>query len=194
MTDHTQPQRRGRGRTKGSRLGTTYTPRLFRPPVVRPDGTIEIQLTKGYVAIIDAEDAHLAQHNWAARVDPTNGKVYAGRTPRPTTGAKKIWLHREVLQTDAPMVDHRDGDTLNCRRANLREADAVINGRNITLPKTNTSGHLGVFKVKNRWRASIGRTFLGSFVTIEEAVAARLAAERELWGVQPRRAEAHAAE
>ena len=92
------------------------------------------------------------------------------------------------------MVDHEDGDTLNCRRANLREATAAINSRNIDLPKTNTSGHMGVVRVKNRWKVWIARNYLGSFVNLEDAVAARLAAEKKLWGIQPRRRAAHGLE
>ena len=59
--------------------------------------------------------------------------------------------------------------------------------RSTVLPKNNTSGARGVIKQSNgRWRAIIGfkhRLYhLGTFDTLEEAIAARLEGEDRLWG------------
>lgn len=163
-----------------------------RPPMFRPDGTIEIRLTKGRVAVIDACDAHLAQHNWRVQISPS-GTAYALRVE----GGRVIMLHREVLGLPpgrTPQTDHRDGDGLNCRRGNLRPSTPLMNARNNRPQRNNTSGHLGVSwaKRKRRWRVTLGRKVVGMFKTLEDAVEARLAAERAEWGVQPRRAGAHA--
>ena len=80
-------------------------------------------------------------------------------------------------------LDHIDGNRLNNRPSNLREADGYQNGRNKGLAKNNTSGVKGVAGYKGRWKASIkvkGETFfLGYHDTKEEAIAARKQAELE---------------
>lgn len=166
--------------------------RLKRPPTFREDGTISIYLTQGYVAIIDAADEHLAWFNWCAQVD-RDGKVYASRGRRePRPG--RIALHLEILGPGEGLGDHIDGDTMNCRRGNLRRVTPLENSRNRGLPKNNTSGHLGIHRNKGRWRVKLNRREVGTFSTLEAAVAARLKAERELWGIQPVRAAAHGLE
>jgi hypothetical protein len=60
---------------------------------------IEIQLTKGYVAIVDDEDADLAEFKWTA-LTTEQGKVYAIRTVG-TSGKpnrKHFLLHRVILE------------------------------------------------------------------------------------------------
>lgn len=160
---------------------------LKRPPVFREDGTIEIHLTRGYVAIIDAVDAHLAKLNWFAHVNKKSGLVYA-------TGKNSVALHLHILNLHTglgpgkgPQGDHKDGDTLNCRRSNLRIVTPQVNARNRTRKKTNTSGYIGVERHKKRWRARLDKRHLGYFNTAEEANEARLEAECRKWGVEPRR-------
>lgn len=156
---------------------------------------IEIPLTKGYVAIIDDEDAHLAALRWHAHVMPGKA-VYARRTAHADGTKKNVMLHR-VIMNAAPgePVDHRDGDGLNCRRGNLRIVTASENCMNRRGPRSDNrfSPYLGVYYSErmDRYLAKIGRTHLGTFKTPEEANEARLAAEIKLWGVQPRRAHAH---
>lgn len=86
-------------------------------------------------------------------------------------------------------VDHIDGDKMNNRISNLRLAGKTENMRNMPIPKTNTSGILGVGKNftssgRLRWTATIrenGRAkHLGYFDTAEQAKAARKDAERRL--------------
>lgn len=160
---------------------------------------IEVNLTKGYVAVIDDEDAHLAALKWTASV-AKNGRVYAYRTVRDGEGKQRnMRLHREVLglKPGDPLVDHMDGDGLNCRRANLRAVTQSENRRNIAGPyATGSSGFLGVYRHGKGFRARLsvnGETkSFGTYATREAAHAARLAAEAAIWGIQPRRAEAHA--
>jgi HNH endonuclease len=74
------------------------------------------------------------------------------------------------------MVDHIDGDTLNNRWRNLRLATASQNAMNSKRPRSNTSGHKGVFIDRGRIRAAIKvdgkKLYLGHFETVEEAAAA----------------------
>ncbi len=87
-------------------------------------------------------------------------------------------------------IDHIDGDRSNNRIANLRAVTQRENNINKAQKRDNTSGCTGVGKTKegNRWRARIqldskSKT-LGSFVTLEEAIAARKKAEVE-YGFHP---------
>ena len=85
-------------------------------------------------------------------------------------------------------IDHADGDGLNNRIANLREASLAENARNRRAPTSNTSGFKGVSWVPKdkRWRAQIwvnGRNrHLGCFDDPAKAHAAYVAAASELHG------------
>ncbi len=125
-----------------------------------------------------------------------NGIVYAMRRTQ-KKGVFREWaLHREVLgmsPEDPLWVDHRDGDGLNCRRANVRKATPSLNAHNRKMRADNTSGYMGVSLQANtgRWRAALDKKTIGEFDTAEEANEARLAAECRKYGIQPRRADAH---
>lgn len=149
---------------------------------------IKIDLGGGYFATIDAVDAHLADWGWEAKVCRTN--VYAER--RRSDGRRQS-LHRAVMGEPDDIVDHSDGDGLNCRRGNLRCVTHSVNMRNRAGPsRNNTSGFLGVTERNGKWIARIfheGRNLhLGVFETAEDANTMRLATEFILWGVEPRRA------
>lgn len=157
---------------------------------------IEIPLTRGAIAIIDDEDADLAQFNWCLAKSGYPKRI----GPRPAR--KTILLHRVIgfrMETPAAglVLDHIDGDTLNCRRSNLRWVTQSENMHNRRVGRSNTSGYMGVhFSASaGKWQATIfhqGRSWwLGNHDTPEAANAARLRGERELWGIAPRRAEVH---
>jgi hypothetical protein len=160
-----------------------------------------IDLTRGYTAIIDDQDAHLAKYDWCALVTKT-GPVYAQRkgmrgeyekgSTRPT-----FLLHRQVVgATDrSQRVDHLDGNTLNNRRENLLLADHTHNMRNTGLRKNNVTGVSGVQFNKRLQRFQVfmqvngKNTYCGSFDDLESAAAHRKALEAEHWGrLYPRRA------
>lgn len=162
---------------------------------------IELPLTKGHVAIIDRADEHVAAFKWHASVK-RSGNVYGRRSVHlPGGGNKLVLLHRYILG-DACIgfiVDHIDGNGLNNRRSNLRTVSVLANNRNVSRARIDSaSGVLGVcWHARDRkWQALIRvdgrRIHLGCFPTIEQATAARLAAEAKYWGIQPRRAAAHA--
>ena len=76
-------------------------------------------------------------------------------------------------------IDHIDRDRGNDTIMNLRAATETLNARNRGLPANNTSGVKGVnwYPKYGKWIARVGtgkgRSFLGYFDTLEEAVAAR---------------------
>lgn len=163
---------------------------------------MEVALTKGFAAQIDAIDADLGALGWWASVNGAN-HVYARRGVS-GPGNKKLYLHREIArrmygEIDGLDIDHIDGDTLNCRRSNIRAVKHCENLKNIGGASINSaSGILGVRwdKQRARWTAYItlpGMKFkyLGRFMEKEDAISARLAAEVKYWGIQPRRALAH---
>lgn len=82
-------------------------------------------------------------------------------------------------------IDHINGDRTDNRLVNLRDVSRAENARNARMPRTNTSGRVGVYfdKRDKNWLAAIkvsGRIkSLGSFATFLEACACREAAERE---------------
>lgn len=104
----------------------------------------------------------------------------------PFLGHRLAWLYM-TGEWPAGGIDHRDGDGLNNRWANLREASKVENAGNVRAKSRNTSGFKGVSQKSNgRYRASIqshGKwRHLGTFVTAEEAHSAYAAAAAEAFG------------
>lgn len=158
----------------------------IRLPVLREDRTIEIHLTQGYVAIIDFEDVWAAGYNWTA-LAVTDAHVYAANNG--------TLLHRLVAGVcDNGMwhVDHINGNTLDCRRSNLRTVSAKENLRNRTINSNNTSGFSGIRENKNgTWSATIAGRHLGTYASKDEAIERRLEVEKTEWGIQPRREELH---
>ena len=142
-----------------------------------------IPLTRGFEAVIDASDVALvAGRLWAAR--PSQRTAYAQSYRYADGRSHTIILHRLILAApEGALIDHRDGNGLNNRRANLRFCSRSENSRNRPAPRTNSSGVKGVCwsSRDNRWRASIGvapgvRKHLGLFLNKEDASTAYAAA------------------
>ena len=84
-----------------------------------------IPLTRGFVALVDAKDIPLVSGSlWLAH-ESSRGRIYAARN---APGRGIIYLHRVI--GCAPRLDHINGDTLDCRRVNLRPATVIENNRN----------------------------------------------------------------
>lgn len=69
------------------------------------------------------------------------------------------------------LIDHKDGDGLNNRWANLRPATQSQNGANRGPSKNNRSGFKGVSMDDGRYRATFRGKFLGYRDTAKEAAA-----------------------
>lgn len=80
---------------------------------------------------------------------------------------------------DPQDIDHINGCRSDNRFTNLRDVTGAENTRNAQIRSDNTSGHVGVCRSgsSDRWVASIGSKYIGSYRDIEDAIAARQAAE-----------------
>lgn len=115
---------------------------------------MEIQLTHGFVTVIDDDDADLDAFKWHAKSEKRN--VYALRTvfdkSFDTVGHSHTQrLHRVILERKlgitlipAQCVDHIDNDALNNRRSNLRLVTRQQNGWNRRSNIGSASGYKGV--------------------------------------------------
>ena len=94
-----------------------------------------------------------------------------------------IYLHRQVAETFygptlKRCVDHVNGNTLDNRIANLRQASQSENMCNRGMTKSNTSGYKGVYfhAQTGKWRAYVKKDYkqyyLGLYPTKEEAAIA----------------------
>ena len=162
----------------------------FGHRALRVDGPLAyMPLTRGFEAILDAEDAHLVcGAKWCAQVAPGGRRVYATRVLSPRS-LGYLLMHRVICEVPAGLqVDHINGNGLDNRRANLRLATAAQNQHNRSISINNTSGFKGVYWSKSvgKWAASIRlnrRKFhLGHFSSPEEAHRAYVAASVRLHG------------
>ena len=134
----------------------------------------EVQLTKGYVALVDDEDfERVSQYKWCACIGKYT--VYAQRTVRKADGKETTqMLHRFLLSvTDRALdVDHEDHNGLNCQRYNLRPCTRSQNNAN-RRRITSTRRTQGVRWRKGKWETQIavkGNTvYLGRFTSEDEA-------------------------
>lgn len=146
---------------------------------------IEVPLSNGSVAIVDDEDEWVLGNRW------TFSHGYAQRRK----DYRLQYMHRAIAaEMGFPAtahVDHRNGDKLDNRRANLRTADKKTNGANRTAYKkraTISSQYKGVAWRADRqaWWAYITvdrkRTYLGFFPVEADAARAYNAAALEAWG------------
>jgi len=83
-------------------------------------------------------------------------------------------------------VDHKDRDSLNNRKLNLRPCNDSTNSMNSKLYRTNKSGHKGICWSNNRWMAYImvrqHHKTLGYFKDFDAAVKCREEAEKKYFG------------
>lgn len=81
-----------------------------------------ISLSGGkYVAIISAVDLRRCnKYSWHVHVSKGSKRKAGAPYARATVNGKKIYLHRFVMNAPEFMhVDHRNHQTLDCRRENL---------------------------------------------------------------------------
>lgn len=146
-----------------------------------------IELSRGGVAIVDDEDfADLNKYSW------TFDGRYAVRFKGTRSEQKKIYMHREIVVVpNGKMVDHKDGNKLNNRKANLRICTATDNLRNkgrVVYRNRGSSKYKGVswYKRDHKWMAQLRvkgkHIHLGYFDNEEQAAIAYDSAAKKHFG------------
>jgi hypothetical protein len=135
-----------------------------------------IYLGEGKWTILDGQDYYrLRRYRWVAygRGTSTYAFRYKFVGPNKTT---MMAMHSEIMEPKEGMfVDHKNCDSLDNRRANLRYATRTENNRNRRKKKNATSQFLGVCidKKTGRWISAIAynkkRIWLGRFDSEVEA-------------------------
>jgi HNH endonuclease len=146
--------------------------------------------------VFDFDDVNLlldGKGRWiAARFKSNTSKLYAVRAIGGRLNRQFQLMHRVILGLSDPSIqgDHKNGDTLDNRRANLRQATPSQNARNMKRRGNGTSKFKGVSldKTRNLWIASIirkegyGREHLGRFIREDEAAKAYDAVAHHRYG------------
>lgn len=113
----------------------------------------EIPLTQGKVAIVDDDD-----FEWLSKWKWYYNQGYAVRTEDIPGKQKTVLMHAQIMGTPKGMqTDHRDMNTLNNCKANLRICTFSENKFNCNKQSNNTSGYKGVTwdKRNKKWYAQI---------------------------------------
>jgi len=135
--------------------------------------TIEIQLTKGYTAIVDDCDGDLAEFNWCAFQRKDVANVYAMRTVYIDGKKSTQLMHRVILSrmlerelVRSELVDHERGIGLNNCRSNIRLATCKQNMRNRNKTSNGTSLYKGItFLRKSKKKGNTWVVFIGTDTT-----------------------------
>lgn len=157
---------------------------------------IEIKLhgakAMGRVALIDADDYDLVSpYRWRVRekMRPeghTWGPYAVTMMPAKFPGSTNYGMHS--LITGWPLVDHVNGNGLDNRRENLRQATIAQNRHNSRPQAGSSSRFKGVCwdRGVRKWRAAIKvdgkQRYLGIYTSEEDAARAYDAAAREAFG------------
>lgn len=122
-----------------------------------PNGCVSVRLAgSNRVAFVSEEDAGLAsQFSWRLG---GGGNRYAVCILSGRETVTTIYLHRLLMgAVDGEIVDHRDGDGLNCTRENLRVGTMSENNANRSTTEAG-SGFRNVYPSqmdKRRWQARV---------------------------------------
>ncbi|MGA2093555.1 MAG: AP2 domain-containing protein [Sedimentisphaerales bacterium] len=136
-----------------------------------------IYLGEETYAIVDVEDYYrYGKFQWC--MGGTGKKCYAARGVRGADGKLRVtFLHRLIMNAPkGKLVDHKNGNSLDDRRANMRLATRKQNMQNRQKTSTKTSSrYIGVYfdRARKKWVAEINyrkrRVFLGRFEAEEAA-------------------------
>ena len=148
----------------------------------------EIQLTQGQVAFVDDKDYEwLNSFNWCATKDRSN--YYAVRSTRISGKKRNQRMHKLIMGTTPKgmMIDHKDGNSLNNQRNNLRFVTNSQNQMNRTT-KNSSFDRSGIWFDPSRNKFEVSITANGVRITkkrfsdINEALLHRIALEHKYFG------------
>ena len=144
-----------------------------------------IPLTKGKVPLVsDCDYAYLKRWKWCF----SDGYAVRGQWHKGRTHIVRMHI---VVATRAGRaterdVDHRNRNTLDNRRCNLRPATRHQTVGNVGLRADNTSGFRGASRFRNKWQAGIvvngKREHIGHYDSKRDAALAYNKRAREVFG------------
>ena len=146
---------------------------------------------KGVYALVDDEDFERVRHlSWraSARRQRFGVHQYVQRTVRVDDHRTTEYLHRLIVNAmPGDYVDHINGDTLDCRKVNLRICTHSQNLANTKRFRSSRNPYKGIWMRDGcRWCAGIRsngkKIYLGSFLTPEDAAIAYDEAARMFHG------------
>lgn len=139
---------------------------------------LEITTASGTKIIADSEDYEkLSKYSWC--ISKTNYAVA-------NINGKVTKMHRYILNINGnEIVDHKNGNTLDNRKANIRLCTLTENARNRKI--VNKYGCSGIKETKSgnfytRITVNGKEIYLGTYKTLDEAIAARTQAESKYYG------------
>lgn len=157
----------------------------------------EIKLTQGKVALVDDEDfERVNQYKWYAHFNKGDFYAYRKESVFDFTIDEQIYptirMTNTILNT-TEMIDHKNHDTLDNQKHNLRTCTKSQNGQNQKPQKNCTSKYKGVslYKQDDKWHAEIRlrnifnlpfKRYLGRFKNEVEAAKAYDKVAKEEFG------------
>lgn len=127
------------------------------------------------VRVDDEDYEKLNQYHWTVT---KNKSFYAKREQWANNKPTKIYMHREIMGFPDGIVDHKDCDTLNNQKNNLRVVNNSDSQKNRRKQINSIHGHKGVhyYKAYNKYSAQLGLDykciFGGYYDTVIEAALA----------------------
>lgn len=146
-----------------------------------------------YIKLIDAnlltavdEDDYVWAINYDWRSQKNKNLIYVVRTSFRETH----YLHRDValihnIINSSQEVDHRNNDTLDNQKENLRPSTRTLSNANTRKQSRHTSSKFkGVYwsKGKGLWCAQLAGQYLGKFISEEEAARVYDKAAKQAYG------------
>lgn len=132
----------------------------------------------------DLEDYDkIKDYCWTEKIEKNGYRRLVSRDAN--NNNKEIRIHQVILGSN---YDHINRDTFDNRKCNLRKASHSENMKNRSVSKNNSSGITGVYQhsVNKKWCSQIvvdsNTYYLGYFDNKEQAIIARLKAEKEYYG------------
>lgn len=142
---------------------------------VEDDSTCILEVTSKKYGIVDflfspCDVDIISKYNWCV-------VKHGNHTYARTSDGSNLILHRVLLDPGPEfVVDHRDGNTLDNRRENIRVCTHAENAINRTRSKFSNLRGIAYRKDSKKWRAYVGldkkRINIGTFSSLKEAIIA----------------------
>ncbi len=141
-----------------------------------------------FIDTADLEKLDSFPGTWFANYNKKTSSYYVMGNIKKEDGKRTlIGIHRFIMEPSSDkLVDHKDRNTLNNKKNNLRIATLAENNQNTRRQKNNTSGARGVTWASHqkKWRAYVkyeGKNhYFGYYDTVEEAANAAKEGRKKL--------------